>query len=298
MNKEILEEQGYQVIPRVLSNAEVQIARNKFWEWLRLVDNQIDPHSMRTWSDSWWPGDARGFLSAQGISQSDFVWYLRGHPNVVRLFSDFWKTSDLICSLDSVICWRPWWRFGHDSWKPRVEGHHVDQHPINKPGFHCLQAMIPLYDVTPEVGGLSVVPGSHMFQQYLADRYYRDSDPEDKTDWCVLSSRDFLLSDVKLIEARAGDLIVWDSRLVHGGLIGTGGVDRPEDPIELARLAVPISMIPRNKASKEVQNKRKMAFQKQQTLNHWASEFNLVYDGSYQQKVVNYRLTQEQERLL
>lgn len=36
---------------------------------------------------------------------------------------------------------------------------HVDQNPVAKRGFHCVQGMVPLVDVRADgVGGLQIVP--------------------------------------------------------------------------------------------------------------------------------------------
>jgi ectoine hydroxylase-related dioxygenase (phytanoyl-CoA dioxygenase family) len=52
-----------------------------------------------------------------------------------------------------------------------------------------------------------------------------------------------------LIEADPGDLILWDSRTVHGGVVGPGD---PNNTDELARLSFTICMTPRSKANEEV----------------------------------------------
>jgi hypothetical protein len=47
---------------------------------------------------------------------------------------------------------------------------HVDQNPFFKKGFHCVQGMVPLIDVTNQgAGGLQVVPETNndSVQQYL-----------------------------------------------------------------------------------------------------------------------------------
>lgn len=48
---------------------------------------------------------------------------------------------------------------------PRTEGLHMDQNPWAKPGRECFQGMLPLYDVTHEIGGLQVVPKSHLAER-------------------------------------------------------------------------------------------------------------------------------------
>ena len=42
-----------------------------------------------------------------------------------------------------------------------------------------------------------------------------------------------------LVEAEPGDMIIWDSRTIHGGMVGTG-VDQEYD--DLARLSFTVCM--------------------------------------------------------
>ena len=58
----------------------------------------------------------------------------------------------------------------------------------------------------------------------------------------------------KLVKASGGDLILWDSRTVHGGLVGTGPPEEMstadvENTIELVRLSLPVCMAPTNLAN-------------------------------------------------
>ena len=41
-------------------------------------------------------------------------------------------------------------------------------------------------------------------------------------DWCPLNALDPLYHDAILLTADPGDLILWDSRTIHGGRVGTG----------------------------------------------------------------------------
>ena len=57
-------------------------------------------------------------------------------------------------------------------------------------------------------------------------------------------------------------MILWDSRLIHGGWIGSGHDSKIQDLTKatLARLAFPVSMMPRNRANKKVIEDRLEAF--------------------------------------
>merc|ERR1719390_131282 len=119
--------------------------------------------------------------------------------------------------MDTVIAWRPW--HVEKSWRPQTEGLHLDQNPFTKPQLDCVQGMMPLMDVTEATGGLEVVPGSH---NAAAKAAYKEMYPDmaRRGDWCPLDQDDPLQGQGVLLVASAGDLILWDSRTVHGGVVG------------------------------------------------------------------------------
>lgn len=293
--------EGYTVVKNVLSEQEVLNAREYFWDWLEDLGSGIDRHNIETWSDENWPGNIyTGFIGNHGISQSKFVWYLRAHPKVKDAFAKIWtahnislpKESPMIASMDSVICWRPWWFCDFEDWEPKVEGLHCDQNPIDKEGFWCVQGMVPLYDVTETSGGLQVVPKSHSLKVQEMLRPW-SIPPHNIGDYILLPSsktepsQDLKLShtlskEARLVKAEAGDLILWDSRLIHGGLVGKGKPivgSEPNKSYDLLRLAVPICLMPRKGTPESVLSDRKEAFAKKYTMNHWATETNYVQCG-------------------
>merc|ERR1711972_131322 len=102
--------------------------------------------------------------------------------------------------------------------------------------------MVPLMAVTHNTGGLQVVPFSHTDD---AKAKLKKENPrlEGRGDWCPLYGYE---SDAVLLLAEPGDLILWDSRTIHGGLVGTGetvgatidDASAEVNEVELARLAV------------------------------------------------------------
>jgi len=94
--------------------------------------------------------------------------------------------------------------------------------------------MVPLLPVTRETGGLEIVPCSHEGpkKEALKERYpgWRRHH-----DFCVLGKEDPLQTQERLLLlAEPGDLILWDSRTVHGGRVGTqpakAACDAPDAP--------------------------------------------------------------------
>jgi len=273
---EHLHDHGYVVVKNVVLPEEVSTAKSLLWDWLESLGSGIKRDDIRTWKDSNWPGATfAGFMSTYGGGHCQAAWYLRGLPKVNQTFAHIWKTDELLTSMDTFINWRPWWNnpFEDEDWLPIVERLHCDQNPVMKRGFQCVQGMIPLLPVTKESGGLQVVPDTNtdQVQDYLKNHY-----PGTRMglDWCELRHDDKFIGKGTLVEAGPGDLILWDSRLIHGGLVGTGKKSTDSDSPELARLALTVCMTPSSKATPLVLGKRRMAVQKGWTLNHWPHEFN------------------------
>ena len=129
---------------------------------------------MSTWTDANWPGlHEIGFLFS-GV-HNDCNWWIRTHPEVKKVFAHLYGTEELLVSMDVMISYRPWWKAPPtENWKPvGTENLHSDQNPKKKHGFQCIQGMIPLLPVTPEIGGLQLVPHTHTdaMQEWLSERF-------------------------------------------------------------------------------------------------------------------------------
>ena len=147
---------------------------------------------------------------------------------------------------------------------------HVDQDPFTKTGPHCVQGMIPFLDVTQDIGGLKLVPKSHTDE--VQDQIRKEYLIKRKT----LPGKDFVkVDDAKydpdaiVVEAKAGDLILWDSRVIHGSRVGPA-TSQPGSG--LARCTGLVCMTPRVRASQEVLLRREAAFQSGAGFTHWPHE--------------------------
>ena len=78
---------------------------------------------------------------------------------------------------------------------------------------------MPLFPVTPNVGGTILVPNSHLEFENLLELYPKWKDS--KNDFCSLGSLSSSLTEKGvLIPMEPGDLLLWDSRLVHASDVG------------------------------------------------------------------------------
>ena len=217
-----------------------------------------------------------GFFVSYGGCHTHASWFIRTRPNVKNAFAAIWNTQSLVTSFDTFISWRPWWNQEQSNWHPYVENLHVDQNPYHKRGFHCVQGMVPLVDVEKDgVGGLMVVPKTNndQFQEELCERYKQVKGS--RCDWVEFSHKDPNLGKGVLVECKAGDLILWDSRTAHGGKINQPTEEyKAKHSNELVRLAMTVTMQPRKENGQMMRERRLAAFKKQIGLTHWPNEYN------------------------
>lgn len=272
-----LETTGAVRLRGVLRPADVANVKSLFWDWLESLGGGAQRDQPETWTDANFPGLLdKGFFCTRGGGQCKAAWAIRGNRRVHRVFAEIWRTGDLLTSFDTFIGWRPWWRVGKAAVasRPRTEGIHCDQNPHTKPGLMCVQGMVPLQPVTRGVGGLCVVPGSHMegVQSRLRELFPATT----SDDWLPLETKypkDELNLCGELIEANPGDMILWDSRALHGGYVGPGSKIGALDKCELARLSFAVCMLPRGDASQENLQKRLRLVEAGNTTTHWPLAF-------------------------
>lgn len=265
---------GFCVIRSVVSTDEVLQIKQTIWNDLStLYDAKKDD------SASWHkiPTSFCGIFSSKSITHTLGPWMIRSLETVRRVFRTIWQTDDLLVSMDSIIIWLPWgnpllWK------KPISEGLHLDQNPFHKPNKECIQGMVPLIDVTEESGGLEVVPRSHLPASKIE---LKEDYPvfNNQDDWCVLSERDQAYSNTRLVRANAGDLILWDSRTIHGARVGKGFSCSKDDCDDVARMSIPVCMTPRSFATAEVLQKRQAGFLSGSTFTHWPHEADFTKSG-------------------
>lgn len=277
-----LDARGFCVLRGVVGSEEVAAAVDETWAWLEGLGSGIDRRDGATWNNDAWPGVlGPGLLLSHGGGHTAAAWRVRARPAVVAAFAVVWGTPDLITSMDTLIGWRdPRAAPPGEDWTARVEGVHCDQNPYHKRGLACVQGMVPLVDVDPRVGGLGVVPDTHTdaAQEALRMAYPLAAAHDD--DWVLLNPGDPLAKAEQLVVCRAGDLILWDSRLLHGGVVGPesrahggGRTGRGGAYRGLVRLAATVTMTPRAWATPEVLEGRRRAAAEGRTLSHWPHEY-------------------------
>ena len=154
------------------------------------------------------------------------------------------------------------------------------------------------YDATEDTGGFCLIPRSHKDFEALCKR-----SPTAKmmTDFVALDAYDPVLqqNEGKVIAAKAGDMILWDSRTVHCNTPALSirdhdfskGEAEPREHNELIRLVGYTCMVPKAHATAEAVSNRKKAFNMRIGTSHWPTmnvayltERNVPEDVEYLQK--------------
>jgi len=256
-----LSDEGFVVLAGALLPEEVEMAKDLLWTDLEAAYKGVSREGLESWKK--WPLSKTGLNTT--IAQDPGAWYVRACPGVKDAFARIWGSSDLIVSMDALLIWRPWWL--EAAWRPCTEGLHLDQNPFSKPELETVQGMVPLLAVSAGTGGLEVVPRSHR-PDAKAELCREFPHLHYSGDWCPLNRS---YEDAMLLLAEPGDLVLWDSRTIHGGRVGDGLVSPPPAPsasASLARLSVTVAMVPRARATPEVLQARREGFLKGRIFNH------------------------------
>lgn len=266
-----LDEQGFVVIAGVLDDEQTSHALDLTWTFLEELNTGIDRDDPSTWSDDRWPVNVHGgIIPSQGVGHSAAQWFIRSARGVKQAFAAIWDDDDLLVSFDGMALWRPssiepdWQTNRGGSWL------HIDQHPIGRPGFQCVQGLVNLITTSPEVGGNILIPGSHQLHDTISDRYPdRLARIHSSIDHFRYPSDDPLLADTPpvMCHLEAGDMLLWDSRTIHCSSPGTapdaGGAS-------MQRAVSLICMMPKSRSNAEVIERRQQAVADRTSTTNWS----------------------------
>eukprot|EP00434_Breviolum_minutum_P007609 symbB.v1.2.006717.t1/scaffold402.1/size211320/11 len=184
---------------------------------MELSTNSVRRDNPLTWQKHNWPGqDDNGIINSGGIGQSEFMWYVRTRPPVMQAFAHVWsvESEDLLVSFDGCCAFRP--PSVDVRWRTRSGWFHTDQNGrTTGSDFACAQGLVSITDSDESTGGFAV-KHAEIFQRWPLDR---------ENDFFVVPRSDELLAaeasaKPELIELSAGDMVLWDSRLLHCNVPG------------------------------------------------------------------------------
>jgi hypothetical protein len=272
--KSHLEEYGVATIPNVLSTDELESNRKELWKLLhnltKNLSNPIIEDDTSTWStySELYPTKSM-MLQYYGIGHNQLSWNIRQNPNVVNVFSKLWDTQpyDMLTSFDGMS-WQPQPEITNKGFSSKIKKWlHVDQ-AYTKLGFKCYQGQVILYDVDQGDATLNVLEKSHKFHSEVGKHFNKLA----RNDYYQLKQSEIDYYKEKgcqehKVLAKAGSLILWDSRTVHEGTVPIKGRPNPKN-----RCSLYVCMMPRSQISDKDLEKKKMAFENQRTTSHWTNK--------------------------
>lgn len=163
-------------------------------------------------------------LSALLPSLHSFIPILR---LLLQIFEKLWGTNKLACSFDGGSLMLPGIKAKEGEGK---SWQHIDMCP-SRVGFFCAQGLVNLNDNGPEDGGLIVMKGSSRLQKQFFDIHGRPPIPDERLDWHMFSNEDKAWFEEQgcewiKVDAKAGDMIIWDSATMHQNRPPSGKNDR------------------------------------------------------------------------
>ncbi|KAJ6094783.1 hypothetical protein N7467_002296 [Penicillium canescens] len=256
---------GYVVIKSAIPQDRARAYQQEAFKWLKSFGTELDIESPDTWTKQNLPIQSKiNTFHNYAVMHEKFFWEARQEPGVLEAFSKLWGTDELLVSFDSLNVTFP----NRKDVPRKAAWQHVDQSPFRK-GLHCVQGIINLSHAGPEDGGLMVYPGSHK----LFERFF-----ETQTDKSTWSKKDlYLFSDAQLewygiqphkVCAEPGDLILWDSRLIHYGA-------EPTEKSDVIRTVIYASYTPTSLASVEALETKAEIFKQWGGTTHWPHD-NIV----------------------
>ena len=273
-----LEEYGVAIIPNVLNNEECNKINDGIWDFFEHLTKEwkdnipIDRNNVKSWNGLFHLCPLHGHLfKGWRTGQAQVSWDVRQNLKVIEIFSKLWNCNynDLLVSFDSFsFCIPP--EITGKGWD-RKSWFHTDQ-SYTRNDFECVQSWITANDVEDGDSTLAIMEGSHKYHKEFGDKF----NCNDKKDWYKLNTtEEKFYVDKKCkyskIKCPKGSLVLWDSRTIHYGTNPIKGRKNPK-----FRSVIYLCYMPKYFAKTEDIEKKKNAFFKKRTTNHWPCKTNLV----------------------
>ena len=238
-----LKTNGYVVIPNMLSDEEIEIAKNMFYDWQTSVPRLAELHSKI---------DPHGIYKFHEVGHQRHAWYLRTRPQIQDIFKKLWNTDELVVGFDGSSYIPKEFSKKDSVWT------HVDQAP-NKIGLECYQGFVALTDNKERT--LVVYEGSHL----LYEHFCHDFEITGNKNWQIINKKylDTIYDKKRVLHVPAGALVLWDSRTFHQNQYG--------QPKSEERMIQYLCYLPKNspKNTAAMQKKRRLYFKERRTTSHW-----------------------------
>ena len=268
---------GIAVIPNVISKNKVDRYQKEMWDMFGEMTYNLQYPVSKDYPQSWkniyeLQPEYSMLIQFWKVGHSKLAWNLRQEKKVIETFCKIWNVTpeELLTSFDAMS-FHPPPETTKKGFYNNKDWYHTDQSGSNN-DFSCVQGMVTLYDVKEGDGTFCFKEGSH----HLHGKFFEKHEQKKKRDWYELSyseSEFFKDCPNKRIKAKAGSLILWDSRLFHCGGLPLKNRKKPN-----FRAVFYICMTPRKWSTEEELLKRKEAFFNKQMTTHNPNQVQLYPD--------------------
>jgi hypothetical protein len=258
---------GWTVVPQVFSEELIDQSIDSFWNWLEgcTINDEatISREDPATWSYDGLPG-AKGGLIKNYIGQERFLWDLRRAAK--STFEEIYRdpktkeTCDLVSSFDGAI-------FALPTEKPTSWFHFDQPREMGGDSFSAVQGIACLTDSHDEDGGFCFILDGDIVSFY---NDYHERHPSCGIVWGKVDMKDEVVAgqvaegNIFKVNANRGDLILFDSRLMHCNLPPTQNEEGNNH-----RMATYISFQPRENVEDATATSRMQLFEQGRMTGHW-----------------------------
>ena len=264
--RSFLEDNGYVVIKSLATLERVDELVDYFYTDLASLGTGITRDDAGTFVNANFVGIfSVGIFKdpSSGIGCSRFMFECR--RTAKELFQRLHRDQDVSSSFDGAGVFRNWrldLKYKTTSLWP-----HVDQGRTKGFDFQCYQGILNLLPADRSTGGLVVAPGSHKNLEAVLDtnlpkKCNQNYNPLNMTHPYIAG----LCSNMRLVVAGPGDLILWDSRTIHSN---THAMTRPTSTAPLIRIAPYVCFLPRNSNCSGTVKIRAHIVESGGLSNHW-----------------------------
>lgn len=281
-----LERDGFAVVPNRVSPGDCAEFREQALSWLERFPYGFKRDDRSTWTSEHLPYSVTGGLyNRYSIGHEAFVWKIRSQPKILEAFAQLWGTDDLIASFDGINVTLP---INHETGRtdiyPTGAWPHMDQNPRRHDRFELYQGIANLAPNGPQDGGLCVLRGSHLLhEEHFASQggFNPEQDSGERE-----NGYNFSHDDADWFRARGceetkvcageGDLILWDSRLVHWNASPVG---------EQVRFATYVCYCPRGLMGEDGLRRKLEVFRERKSTTHFPQQNVVPVDRGNQYSI-------------
>jgi len=269
-----LERVGYSIVDALDSKESMEI----FLKTMKDIENVCpgwDQKDTTTWTEENILATNCGFVDYNnGLTHSDSVWTIRGHHNILTLFSNLYNChrDNLIVSFDTLGI-----RYPPEIVDSELDPYQVDPHVDQRFENSFVEPYQAIYCITSSIdredGGLVVYPYSHKLHGLELQKQLKT---KPNIDFIVYPKQFFeYYPEIKPLKLSliAGQVVLWDSRLLHSSLPinpdrNKNEIYSSENPMLFSRMVAYICYADKRKCNKDIIDKRVEAFKEGYGTNH------------------------------